>query len=284
MTASTPLVLSIGAAPVGWEPPATFKGLSGFPCTAVVANAGRALHMLLNKDEIAALKKKAVAEGASSPGAKTTDFAALASMSNKEDFYQMLGLQNLRFRATQTDIKKAYRQCVLKYHPDKMAQQKEDLDESQDVVLAGVSDEQKAKELKDIPKAVLEVIEKLMDTGKSDQQILNNFQMQEFIEGNDVCPKGLENPDEKISRVRKVREGLTSLETEADQAFKALSNAMSTLSDPQKRRAYDSKELAKDIDDSIPADKKPADDDAFFQIWRPVRASPFRSSVYIYIY
>jgi len=43
-------------------------------------------------------------------------------MSNKEDFYQMLGLQNLRFRATQSDIKKAYRQCVLKYHPDKMAQ------------------------------------------------------------------------------------------------------------------------------------------------------------------
>ena len=43
-------------------------------------------------------------------------------MSNKEDYYQMLGLQNLRFRATQTDIKKAYRQCVLKYHPDKMAQ------------------------------------------------------------------------------------------------------------------------------------------------------------------
>ena len=34
---------------------------------------------------------------------------------------------------------------------------------------------------------------------------------------------------------------------------------------PQKRRAYDSKELARDIDDSIPADKKPQDADAFFQ-------------------
>lgn len=74
----------------------------------------------------------------------------------------------------------------------------------------------------------------------------------------------------QVSRVRKVRDGITSLETEADQAFKALSNAMATLSDPQKRRAYDSKELARDIDDSIPADKRPPDDDAFFQIWKPV--------------
>jgi len=34
-----------------------------------------------------------------------------------------------------------------------------------------------------------------------------------------------------------------------------------SLTDAQKRRAYDSKELSKDIDDSIPADKKPADDE-----------------------
>jgi hypothetical protein len=121
---------------------------------------------------------------------------------------------------------------------------------------------------------------------------------QEFVEGNDVCPKGLENAEEKIARVRKVcraalvacvcvcvlvclcvcvrarafracvrvvlllchlcvcvcvcvsdvrkwmvngwtkvKEGISSVETEADQAFKALSNAMSTLSDVQKRRA-----------------------------------------------
>ena len=33
----------------------------GFPSTAEVVNAGRALHMLLNKDEIAALKKKSEA-------------------------------------------------------------------------------------------------------------------------------------------------------------------------------------------------------------------------------
>ena len=67
-------------------------------------------------------------------------------MEDKEDYYKILGLQvrcmfvvlyhgtklngltmldcrqNLRFRATQDDIKRAYRQCVLKYHPDKLAQ------------------------------------------------------------------------------------------------------------------------------------------------------------------
>lgn len=266
-----PMVLAIGAAPAGWAAPASFTGLSGFPCTAAVANAGRSLHTLLNKEELDALKKRADAKEAQSPG-KATDFAALATMKNKEDYYAMLGLQHLKFRATQGDIKKAYRQCVLKYHPDKMAQkdsnaEREDAD---DVVLAAVSDEQKDKELRDIPKPVLKVIEELMDKGKTDAQILANYQMQEFVEGNDVCPKGLENAEEKISRVRQVREGISSHETEADQAFKALSNAMATLSDTQKRRAYDSKEMSKDVDDSIPADKKPADDEAFFQIWRPV--------------
>ena len=115
------------------------------------------------------------------------------------------------------------------------------------MLLAGVSDEEKAKELKDIPKPVLQVIEKLMDQGKSDaqvpvvltlfpsslrvhkhtrslvrfrlpchvsapsppcfpryltripsRQIIANYQMQEFIEGNDVCPKGFENAEEKV--------------------------------------------------------------------------------------
>ena len=61
-----------------------------------------------------------------------------------------------------------------------------------------------AQELKDIPKRVLEVIEKLLGQGKTDAQILNHYQIQEFVEGNDVCPKGLENPQEKIARARKV--------------------------------------------------------------------------------
>jgi hypothetical protein len=70
--------------------------------------------------------------------------------------------------------------------------------------LSILADGNVAQELKDVPKRVIEVIEKLLGQGKTDAQILNNYQMQEFVEGNDVCPKGLENPEEKISRVRKV--------------------------------------------------------------------------------
>jgi hypothetical protein len=32
------------------------------------------------------------------------------------------GEQELRYRATQQDIRRAYRQCCIKYHPDKIAQ------------------------------------------------------------------------------------------------------------------------------------------------------------------
>ena len=69
--------------------------------------------------------------------------AALASMDDKEDYYKMLGLQNLRFRATQTDIKKAYRQCVLKYHPDPMAQNADASIDDEEI--SGLSDEKKAE-------------------------------------------------------------------------------------------------------------------------------------------
>jgi DnaJ family protein C protein 2 len=36
-----------------------------------------------------------------------------------EDYYELLDLDELRWRATQDDIKKAYKKAVLKYHPDK---------------------------------------------------------------------------------------------------------------------------------------------------------------------
>ncbi|EKX43149.1 hypothetical protein GUITHDRAFT_73325 [Guillardia theta CCMP2712] len=107
-------------------------------------------------------------------------------MDDKEDLYRMLGLQDLRWRASQQDIKKAYRQCVLKYHPDKLNQQE----------------------------------------------------------------ASKESGDQSLEE--------------------ALSNAMAVLSDPQKRRAYDSKDMQADIDDSVPADKKPKDDEDFFKTWGPV--------------
>ena len=60
----------------------------------------------------------------------------------------------------------------LSGHRNAQQQQRDDPDASTDeVLLAGISDEEKAKELQDIPKPVLQVIEKLMDQGKTDAQV-----------------------------------------------------------------------------------------------------------------
>ncbi len=66
----------------------------------------------------------------------------------------------MRWRATQQEIRKAYRQCVLKYHPDKMSQ-----NATEDEGGEGKAEEAKgeAEDVSDIPKPVREVIEKMLD-------------------------------------------------------------------------------------------------------------------------
>lgn len=122
-------------------------------------------------------------------------------------------------------------------------------------------------DLSDINKKAREIIERLIGQGKSDAQICKNYQIQEMIEEK---RDGLDNLEEKVARLRRVVEGRTGAETEADQAFKALSHAMSVLSDVQKRRAYDSKDAGANIDDSLPSDKPPKDLEDFLRIWAPV--------------
>jgi len=44
------------------------------------------------------------------------------SSRNKEDYYELLGLEDKRWRATEDDIKRAFRMESMKYHPDKVGQ------------------------------------------------------------------------------------------------------------------------------------------------------------------
>lgn len=50
----------------------------------------------------------------------------------KQDHYKVLGLTKLRYKATEDDIKKAYRQKVLKHHPDKRRGAGEEIREEDD--------------------------------------------------------------------------------------------------------------------------------------------------------
>ena len=49
-----------------------------------------------------------------------------------QDHYKVLGMTNLRFKASDDQIKRAYRQKVLKHHPDKRRGQGEDIREDDD--------------------------------------------------------------------------------------------------------------------------------------------------------
>lgn len=50
----------------------------------------------------------------------------------KQDHYRVLGLDHLRFQATESDVKKAYRRKVLKHHPDKRKAMGEEVREDDD--------------------------------------------------------------------------------------------------------------------------------------------------------
>eukprot|EP00043_Microstomoeca_roanoka_P000986 m.30337 g.30337 ORF g.30337 m.30337 type:complete len:597 (+) comp10598_c0_seq1:122-1912(+) len=57
----------------------------------------------------------------------TGDYVNILGEWKDQDHYALLGLQDKRWKATQDDIKKAYRKMVLKHHPDK----KNDLSETE---------------------------------------------------------------------------------------------------------------------------------------------------------
>ena len=61
------------------------------------------------------------ADGAPAPAKKKRGKAELrAQLEGETDPYRLLELEELRWRATQDDVRKAYRRLVLLHHPDKL--------------------------------------------------------------------------------------------------------------------------------------------------------------------
>jgi len=177
--------------PEGWQgQPEVVAQLSGWPYQRTIEPAGRYFPVFVQKkrgefhDEEEEVKEEAAG------GAGEDDEALRGKLSHKhktwskekaEDYYELLGLTDSRWRATAEDIKQAYRKMILIYHPDKM-------------------------------KAI------------SENQEIN------------------------------------------DEIFKSIQKAYDILSDPKKRKAYDSLE---EFDDTIPSERQ-ADKQDFFELFNPV--------------
>lgn len=140
--------------------------------------------------------------------------ADLQAQLAERDPYKLLELDELRWRASADDIKKAYRRMVLRHHPDKQ--------------MGAEAAEQRVSAKK-----------AQRDSGKGGDD-----------EDTDAAAE--EKPDED----------------ETDEMFKAITEAFEMLSDPKRRRDFDSLD---DFDDSLPPkDFNAATHGDFYEVFAPV--------------
>ncbi|CAH8356738.1 unnamed protein product [Eruca vesicaria subsp. sativa] len=105
------------------------------------------------------------------------------SGTQQQDHYALLGLSNLRYLATEDQIRKSYREAALKHHPDKMAS----------LLLAEETEESKEAKKEEIEsrfKGIQEAYEVLMDpikrrifdsTDEFDDEVPNDCSPQDFF-------------------------------------------------------------------------------------------------------
>ena len=148
--------------------------------------------------------------------------------SNGYNYYKILGLEDKFLNSKEEDFRKAYKILAIIYHPDKNKENKP---------LQGVSDAQIKEEIK----KDLEKESKL---------------------GNENNEENEENNEEKKTK----NEEEEQKNREINKKWLKLKEAYDTLSDPEKRKKYDSTIV---FDDSIPEDKE-YDEKNFFSTFGPV--------------
>ena len=153
--------------------------------------------------------------------------------SNGYNYYKILGLEDKFLNAKEEDIRKAYKKLAIQYHPDKNKENKP---------LIGVSDEQIKEEIKkDLEKEI-----KQENTNEENNNDNNNNE-------NKINNNNINKEEEQKNR-------------EINKKWLKLKEAYETLSDPEKRKKYDSTIV---FDDSIPDDINYSEK-SFFSTFGPV--------------
>ena len=138
--------------------------------------------------------------------------------SNGYNYYKILGLEDKFLSSKDEDFRKAYKKMALIYHPDKNKENKG---------LPGVSEEQIKEEVRKDREKEIEMNNNNNDENKND-----------------------DNKDNK-EKENKISEEEQQKNREINKKWLKLKEAYETLSDPEKRKKYDSTYV---FDDTIPED------------------------------
>jgi len=111
--------------PIDYTGSSIISNLSGYPYKRKVEAAGKYYQEIIQKlsgqyvEEQKELEETTPIEETNKYEKKRHKKTVDISKVLVEDPYEIMGLEHLRWRATEEDIKQAYRRLVLKYHPDK---------------------------------------------------------------------------------------------------------------------------------------------------------------------
>ena len=155
--------------------------------------------------------------------------------SNGYNYYKILGLEDKFLNSKDDDFRKAYKKMALIYHPDKNKDNKG---------LPGVTEEQIKEEVRKDKEKEVELKEKSENKEEGNNNDDNNKNSDNKINN--------EEEDQKIREINK--------------KWLKLKEAYETLSDPEKRKKYDSTYV---FDDTIPDDIE-YDTKEFFVTFGPI--------------